>query len=218
MAYLAHALVSTARDEGIIAKDPPNRRRGATISQSRSRAASIASAELINATTGPASTSGPDARRDSQSGKGYSDQAIAATASLGRSLLSSVSNATIRAKTYTPTNDDHPTSSTSSRPSLLSRVSSSRPATTAITSVPITPQVSQSSPEDGPSLPSVEMASIVADENRPPTVLLSRRQLGSFFQSSKSVPTLRTATRFSGSEPPLTDRYGFICKSERLLT
>lgn len=85
-----------------------------------------------------------------------------------------------------------------------------------MTAVPITPQISHpsshSSTDDGPALPSVEMASIVPDENRPPTVLLSRRQLGSFFQSSKSVPTLRTATRFSGTEPPLTDRYGFICK------
>lgn len=154
-------------------------------------------------------------------GLGYSDQALAATASLGRSLLSTVSNATTRAKVYTPSNhqDDRP----SARPRLLNRVSSSRPnPTTALTAAPVTPQISHSSShsgsDDNPTLPSVEMASIVPDEHRPPTVLLSRRQLGSFFQSSKSVPTLRTATRFSGSEPPLTDRYGFICKQGSIMS
>lgn len=196
VAYLAHSLVSTARDEGIVAKDPAGRRRANTASQPRSRVASVVSTDRlsVNSAPGPPST------------KGYGDQAIAATASLGRSLLSSVSGGTIRPRVQ----DDQP-----ARPSLLSRVSSSRPyPTTAVSDVPITPQISNTSPQLDPAqtLPSVEMASIVPDENRPPTVLLSRRQLGSFFQSSKSVPTLRTATRFKGTEPPLTDRYGFICK------
>lgn len=57
--------------------------------------------------------------------------------------------------------------------------------------------------------PSVELASIVPDESRPPTVLLSRQNLGSFFQSTRSNK-LPTATRFEGDQPPLTDRYGFI--------
>ena len=213
VAYLANALVSNARDEGILAKDPPGHRRGSTIS--RSRAASTASGEQIGTESDSGSASrGQSGRRDGQVGLGYSDQAFAATASLGRSLLSTVSNATIRAKGHTPAStDDRPTI----RPRLLNRVSSSRTnATTALTAAPATPQVSHSSShsgsDDDPTLPSVEMASIVPDEHRPPTVLLSRRQLGSFFQSSRSVPTLRTATRFSGSEPPLTDRYGFICE------
>ena len=69
--------------------------------------------------------------------------------------------------------------------------------------------------------PSVELSSIVPDETRPPTVLLSRRNLGSFFQSSKNVNALVqgatasklvTASRFKSDEPPLTDRYGFICQ------
>lgn len=61
--------------------------------------------------------------------------------------------------------------------------------------------------------PSVELAAIVAEENRPPTVLLSRQNLGSFFQSNQiNKAKLVTASRFRNSEPPLTDRYGFICK------
>ena len=69
------------------------------------------------------------------------------------------------------------------------------------------------SPSEETPLPSVELSSIVPDEVRPPTVLLSRRNLGNFFQSSKSVPTrLSTASRFKSDEPPLTDRYGFICE------
>lgn len=214
VAYLAHALVSTARDEGIVAKDPPGRKRAFTINSGRSRATSNASAEQIYESSGSSSgVQGAGSARDPQMGKGYSDQAIAVTASLGRSLLSSVSNATARAKTY---GSSHQEASPTARPSLLNRVSSSRPnPTTALSSTPVTPQISQTTSHPGsddyPTLPSVEMSSIVPDEHRPPTVLLSRRQLGSFFQSSKSVPTLRTATRFSGTDPPLTDRYGFIC-------
>jgi hypothetical protein len=61
--------------------------------------------------------------------------------------------------------------------------------------------------------PSVELSSIVPDETRPPTVLLSRQNLGSFFQSTRTK--LTTATRFTSDQPPLTDRYGFICELSR---
>jgi hypothetical protein len=179
--------VSTARDNDITVKEPPGRRR-ATSSLTRSRAASI----------------------------GYSDTARSATAAIGRSLLSTVSNATMRAKAYSVGTEDEPAPS---RPTLLNRASSSRAfPTTAVSGGSFnhhkTPDLSQGDTDTMP-LPSVELSSIVADENRPPTVLLSRQQLGSFFQSSKAVPTLRTASRFRSSETPLTDRYGFICKSSQ---
>lgn len=92
------------------------------------------------------------------------------------------------------------------RPALLNRPSSRTP-TTAVT---------PSSEVNGPlPPPSVELASIVPDESRPPTVLLSRQNLGSFFTSSrKGTPKLSTATRFTSDQPPLTDRYGFICESQ----
>jgi hypothetical protein len=147
--------------------------------------------------------------------KGYTDTARSATAAIGRSLLSTVSNATMRAKAYSVGIEDQPPPS--SRPALLNRASSSRAfPTTAVSGGTFnshkTPDLSQDNTESMP-IPSVELSSIVADENRPPTVLLSRQQLGSFFQSSKAVPTLRTASRFKSTETPLTDRYGFICKS-----
>lgn len=78
--------------------------------------------------------------------------------------------------------------------------------TTAVVKPVVTVEPLPSTP-----LPSVEMASIVADEYQPPTVMLSRQNLGSFFQTNKSGK-LHTATRFQGSDPPLTDRYGFICE------
>lgn len=88
------------------------------------------------------------------------------------------------------------------RPALLTKQSSRAP-TTAVTPTEV----------NGPlPPPSVELASIVPDESRPPTVLLSRQNLGSFFTSSrKGTPKLSTATRFTSDQPPLTDRYGFIC-------
>jgi hypothetical protein len=67
--------------------------------------------------------------------------------------------------------------------------------------------------EDSP-LPSVEMGSMSMDESRPPTVVLSRQNLGGFFQVGKGK--LITASRFVGDEPPLTDRYGFICQSNNV--
>ena len=195
IAYLAHSLVSNARDEGITAKDPPGRRRSSR--ETRSRAPSISS-QLVGASSSQGS---------STPSKGYGDSALAATASVGRSLLSSVSNATIRARAT----DD-------SRPSLLSRASSNRPfPTTAVSALPDSSAHAETPFDEDPP-PSVELSSIVPDETRPPTVLLSRRNLGSFFQSSKAVPTLRTATRFNAKEPPLTDRYGFICECLRDIT
>lgn len=70
------------------------------------------------------------------------------------------------------------------------------------------------SPTDDVPPPSVELASIVPDEARPPTVLLSRQNLGNFFMSNNSPgrTKLNTATRFKSDAPPLTDRYGFICE------
>ena len=152
-------------------------------------------------------------------GKGYSDSARLATAAIGRSLFSTVSNATMRAKAYSVGVDDQPTPS---RPALLNRASSSRAfPTTAVSGGTFNhhdqADVSHDNLEATTPLPSVELSSIVADENRPPTVLLSRQQLGSYFQSSKAVPTLRTASRFKSSETPLTDRYGFICESYFIL-
>ncbi|RXK40181.1 hypothetical protein M231_02455 [Tremella mesenterica] len=188
IAYLAHSLVSNARDEGIVAREPPGRRQSRDLS--RSRATSIASQlspDLANAT--------PTRER------GYGDQALAATASLGRTLLSSVSTATMRARAM---GEDI------GRPSLLSRTSHSRsfPTVTSLAA----PQLSDSSPlaQTSPNVeippPSVELSSIVPDDARPPTMVLSRQNLGSFFQSTK----LKTATRFDNGETPLTDRYGFI--------
>ena len=202
IACLAHSLVSTARDNEIAIHEPPGRRRANTSSLPRSRAASVVSAESRRA----------DNLEDGN--KGYSDSARSATAAIGRSLLSTVSNATMRAKAYSVGIEDEPASL---RPALLNRASSSRAfPTTAVSGGTFnqhkTPDLSHGDAETMP-LPSVELSSIVADENRPPTVLLSRQQLGSFFQSSKAVPTLRTASRFKSTEAPLTDRYGFICMS-----
>lgn len=93
------------------------------------------------------------------------------------------------------------------RPALIARASSAQLfPTTAVVKPVVTVEPIPNAP-----LPSVEMASIVAEENQPPTVLLSRQNLGSFFQANKSG-RMHTATRFQGSDPPLTDRYGFICK------
>lgn len=129
---------------------------------------------------------------------------------MGRSLLSSVSNATTRGNKVNGTDS-------AARPSLLSRVSSSHPfPTTAVSPPNVERQASArtASPSEDVPLPSVELASIVPDESRPPTVLLSRQNLGFFFQSTKNGRAkLQTASRFSSSEPPLTDRYGFICLS-----
>ena len=201
IAVLAHSLVSTARDKDIAIKEPPGRRRADTASLARSRAASVVSAEKRRTDN------------EDNASRGYSDSARSATAAIGRSLLSTVSNATTRAKTYSVGLEDE---SVLSRPALLNRASSSRAyPTTAVSGGTFnhhkTPDLSQFDTETMP-LPSVELSSIVADENRPPTVLLSRQQLGSFFQSSKAVPTLRTASRFKSGETPLTDRYGFICE------
>jgi hypothetical protein len=161
-----------------------------------------------------ASTESRRAEIPDNSSKGYSDSARSATAAIGRSLFSTVSNATMRAKAYSVGIDDQPTPS---RPALLNRASSSRAfPTTAVSGGTFNhhdqADDTQNSLEATTRLPSVELLSIVADENRPPTVLLSRQQLGSYFQSSKAVPTLRTASRFMSSEAPLTDRYGFICE------
>ncbi|WVR07341.1 hypothetical protein IAU60_004382 [Kwoniella sp. DSM 27419] len=205
IAYLAHSLVSNARDEGIIARDPAwdrSSRRSRDIS--RGRAASIVNRD--DATELEPSALAADGRTGAA---GYGDQALAATASLGRTLFSSVSNATIRGtRAITLSNGDE------SRPSLLKRASSGRGLpTTAISSA--APQLSSThsgssatSPTEERPLPSVELASIVPDESRPPTVLLSRQNLGSFFQASKNK--LHTASRFESDDEPLTDRYGFI--------
>ncbi|KAK4689732.1 small G protein signaling modulator 3, partial [Tremellales sp. Uapishka_1] len=189
IAYLAHSLVGTARDEGIVARDPPGRRRSRD--QSRSRAATVSSQDGM-------STPQKDAKN------GYGDQALAATASLGRTLLSSVSSATVRG-TKAVLGEDSP------RPSLLSRGSS---ATKTALSQPMANHTSSSSatsPLDESPLPSVELSSILPEESRPPTVLLSRQNLGTFFQSTKAGKSrMQTASRFNGNEEPLTDRYGFI--------
>ncbi|WWC71777.1 uncharacterized protein I206_105736 [Kwoniella pini CBS 10737] len=194
IAYLAHSLVETARDDGIIARDAvSDRRRSKDLS--RSRAASTGSQY-------PASDL--DKSRETRS-SGYGDQALAATASLGRSLLSSVSNATIRGTKAISSITDDP------RPALISRSSSSRAFPTTAVSAPAAIGQSGSSatsPTEERPLPSVELSSIVPDDIRPPTVTLSRQNLGSFFQTAKSK--LATASRFESEEEPLTDRYGFI--------
>lgn len=188
IANLSHSLICNARDEDIVARESPKRRRSRE--QSRSRAASIASADLSGS---------------NKDGKGYGDQAMA----VGRSLISSVSNATLRGSKPTNGTDG------ASRPSLLSRISSSRAFPTTAVSPPTAKRQSGSGPgfptEEAP-LPSLELASIVPDESRPPTVLLSRQNLESFFQSTRvGKSKLQTASRFNSDEPPLTDRYGFIC-------
>ncbi|WVQ99801.1 hypothetical protein IAU59_006943 [Kwoniella sp. CBS 9459] len=198
IAYLAHSLVSNARDEGIVARDPlTDRRRSRDLS--RSRAASIVSQDAISPDLNTSS-------RDRMPPSGYGDQALAATASLGRTLLSSVSSATMRGtRAITSLNEE-------TRPALLSRASSSRGFPTTAVSAPILPGQSGSSatsPTEERPLPSVELSSIVPDESRPPTVVLSRQNLGSFFQNTKGNK-LHTASRFESAEEPLTDRYGFI--------
>ncbi|WVW85860.1 hypothetical protein I302_107898 [Kwoniella bestiolae CBS 10118] len=194
VAYLSHSLVSNARDDGIIARDAiSDRRRSRDLS--RSRAASIGS-QLPSADLG--------SFRDTK-GSGYGDQALAATASLGRTLLSSVSNATIRGTRVISNITDDP------RPSLLHRTSSARAFPTTAISAPSAVAHSGSSatsPTEERPLPSVELSSIVPDDIRPPTVTLSRQNLGSFFQASKNK--LTTASRFESEDEPLTDRYGFI--------
>ncbi|WWC90928.1 uncharacterized protein L201_005866 [Kwoniella dendrophila CBS 6074] len=195
IAYLAHSLVSNARDENIVARDAMSDRRRSR-EFSRSRAASLASQY-------PVSLNGDRPRENK--GSGYGDQALAATASLGRTLLSSVSNATIRGTKAITNIGDEP------RPSLLSRTSSSRAFPTTAISAPSAVGQSGSSatsPTEERPLPSVELSSIVPDDIRPPTVTLSRQNLGSFFQATKTK--LATASRFESDDEPLTDRYGFI--------
>ncbi|WVQ84107.1 hypothetical protein IAT38_006252 [Cryptococcus sp. DSM 104549] len=221
IAYLAHSLVSNARDEGIVVRDSALRRRSRDLS--RGRAMSVASQEVgmdIGASDGTGSAGGGKGggggSRDGA--RGYGDTALAATASLGRSLLSSMTNATMRGSksASSPVAGSNSGAGDDSRPSLLSRVSSSRGfPTTAISPPPSLSQPATSAhnahAQDGAPLPSVELSSIVPDESRPPTVLLSRQNLGSFFQSSKiGRGKMTTASRFEGAEPPLTDRYGFI--------
>ncbi|ORY35339.1 rab-GTPase-TBC domain-domain-containing protein [Naematelia encephala] len=192
VAYLAHSLVSNARDAGFIARDAPGKMRS-----TRSRAASASSQEAPSINGTPAKN------------YGYGDQALA----VGRSLLSSVSTATLRAKAIS-SSSSFETPAQPTRPSLLSRVSSSRPFPTTAVSPPAPLQASSSSaasPTEDQPLPSVELSSIVPDETRPPTVLLSRQNLGTFFQSTKAGRgRIKVASRFNGGEEPLTDRYGFI--------
>ncbi|OCF75968.1 hypothetical protein I204_03265 [Kwoniella mangroviensis CBS 8886] len=194
IAYLAHSLISNARDDGIVARDAvTDRRRSRDFS--RSRATSIGSQY-------PAVD--PDKTREGK-GAGYGDQALAATASLGRTLISSVSNATIRGTRAISSITDE------SRPSLLQRTSSSRAFPTTAISAPSAVGQSGSSatsPTEERPLPSVELSSIVPDDIRPPTVTLSRQNLGSFFQNTKTK--IATASRFESEDEPLTDRYGFI--------
>ncbi|BEI79922.1 hypothetical protein CcaverHIS002_0104510 [Cutaneotrichosporon cavernicola] len=178
VASLAHTLVSGARDAGIMSRDPPGRARA------RSRAASVGSQQ--------ASTSTADAH-------GYGDHAIAATVAVGRTLLKHGKAAI-----------DGLGEPARPRPALLHRASSRPFPTTAMAQALPSPDHSPNttSPSADTPPPSVELSSIVPDETRPPTVLLSRQNLGSFFQSSRTK--LTTATRFTSDQPPLTDRYGFI--------
>ncbi|CAK9779640.1 TBC-domain-containing protein [Cutaneotrichosporon oleaginosum] len=179
VASLAHALVSGARDAGIMSRDPPSRTRA------RSRAASVGSQQAPTVDQ-----------------HGYGDQALAATVAVGRTLLKH-GKAAIDGLGDTR---DRP----APRPALLHRASSRPFPTTAMAqalpSLDHSPGTGSPSAETPP--PSVELSSIVPDETRPPTVLLSRQNLGSFFQSSRTK--LTTATRFTSDQPPLTDRYGFI--------
>ncbi|KIR36411.1 hypothetical protein I352_01360 [Cryptococcus deuterogattii MMRL2647] len=195
IARLAHSLVSNARDEGIFAKEPANRR---SRDVSRSRAISLGDQEHLQT----------DEARN-KDGKGYGESALTATASLGRTLLSSVTGATIRGS-----RSGASVAGEEARPSLLSRGSSGHGFSVA--AAPSSPAISHSAavgspPSEGTPLPSVELSSIVPDESRPPTVLLSRENLGSFFQSNRvNRAKMVTASRFESDEPPLTDRYGFI--------
>lgn len=133
---------------------------------------------------------------------GYGDQANAATAAVGQLL--SRGKAAISAL-------QPPQPSRPARPALSHRASSRPYPTTAMaTSLPSPGNSPDDSPAETPP-PSVELSSIVPDETRPPTVLLSRQNLGSFFQSTRAPKKLTTATRFTGDLEPLTDRYGFIC-------
>lgn len=188
VAALAHALVSSARDQGIVPRDPPGRARA------RSRAASVGSQQ---APTGQAAPGTEPAH-------GYGDQALAATVAVGRTLLK-------HGKAAIEGLGDAPARPTS-RPALLHRASSRPFPTTAMAQALPSPGHSPGtlSPSADTPPPSVELSSIVPDESRPPTVLLSRQNLGSFFQSSRAK--LTTATRFTSDQPPLTDRYGFICE------
>ncbi|WVQ76837.1 hypothetical protein IAR50_006511 [Cryptococcus sp. DSM 104548] len=195
IAYLAHSLVNTARDEGIVIKEPVGRRR----SRDASRSQTIPMADHVSMP--------PNSNDPAGDGKTYGDGALAATAFLGRSLLSSVAGATMRgSKNIVGSGSYEP------RPPLRSRGSSSRGRPSATAS----PAVAQHSTMDSPPsaeapLPSVELSSIVPDESRPPTVLLSRENIGSFFQANKMAKQkIATASRFKSEEPPLTDRYGFI--------
>ncbi|KIR80605.1 hypothetical protein I306_02059 [Cryptococcus gattii EJB2] len=196
IARLAHSLVSNARDEGIVAKEPANHRRSRDVS--RSRAISLGDQERLQ--TDEAKI---------KDGKGYGDSALTATASLGRTLLSSVTGATIRGS-----RSGASVAGEEARPSLLSRGSSGHGFSVA--AAPSSPAISHSAAVGSPAfeetpLPSVELSSIVPDESRPPTVLLSRENLGSFFQSNRvNRAKMVTASRFESDEPPLTDRYGFI--------
>lgn len=195
IAQLAHSLVRNARDEGIVAKEPMNHRRSRDLS--RSRAISLGGRER----------SQTDETRNKDS-KAHGDSALSATALLGRSLLSSVTGATIRGSRSgaSVVNEEI-------RPSILSRGSSGH----GLAAAPSSPAISHSAamgspPSEAAPLPSVELSSIVPDESRPPTVLLSRENLGSFFQSNRvNRAKMVTASRFESDEPPLTDRYGFIC-------
>ncbi|KAL7423526.1 hypothetical protein Q5752_001106 [Cryptotrichosporon argae] len=190
IASLAHRLVSAARDAGIVARDPVELRR----ERSRSRAASLsASVRRDDAIPVPKPSRG-DTRGGAPAWAGAADT-VSATVNMGRSLLSSVSTATIRAARAPPAqpHDD--------RPGLLSRSSSSR-------HFGANSNERDDEDDDEVPAPSVEMASILPDETRPPTVLLNRHNLGSFFQSNRAK--IVTATRFKAAEPPLTDRYGFI--------
>ncbi|XAO21799.1 hypothetical protein I312_100555 [Cryptococcus bacillisporus CA1280] len=196
IARLAHSLVSNARDEGIVAKEPANHRRSRDVS--RSRAISLGDQECLQT----------DEARN-KDGKGYGDAALTATASLGRTLLSSVTGATIRGS-----RSGASVAGEEARPSLLSRGSSGHGFSVAAapSSAAISHSAAVGSPAfEGTPLPSVELSSIVPDESRPPTVLLSRENLGSFFQSNRvNRAKMVTASRFESDEPPLTDRYGFI--------
>ena len=162
-------------------RDPPGRARA------RSRAASISSAKQVQPPDVSLSEPTP-------AGPGYGDQALAATVGLGRTLLS-----LSRGK-----GGEEKATRQSLPPLRPPRSVYSNPQSSPHT--PVTPNQAVDTPP-----PSVELGTIVPDESRPPTVLLSRQNLGSFFQSTRSK--LATATRFESDEPPLTDRYGFICTS-----
>jgi len=197
VAYLAHSLVSNARDEGITIRETVRR-------NSRSRATSVISTDSpFNKSSGSDTPA-----KDAKAGYGYGDTALA----MGKSLLSTVSGATLRGSKSTASDDHH-------RPSLLSRVSSTRPFPTTAVSPPMAEHRAGSamvSPTEETPPPSVELASIVPDEARPPTVLLSRQNLGNFFLSTHKAK-LSTATRFKSDAPPLTDRYGFICEPTAIM-